>query len=81
MLEVSTIYLLLAMFAFVLVAVLVLHHHNSADLIQRKQNEVRNLTSQLTAKSDIFEQQIIDLRIRIDEIDEQIEILEERGQQ
>jgi SMC interacting uncharacterized protein involved in chromosome segregation len=79
MLEVSTLYLLLAMFGFVLVGIIVIHHHNSSDMIRRKRNEVRRLTVHLEAKNSILEEQIADLKDMVGEIDEQIGILEQRA--
>ncbi|XXJ20041.1 hypothetical protein ACR42D_10945 [Desulfovibrio caledoniensis] len=78
MLEVSTLYLLLAMFGFVLVGIIVIHHHNSSDLIRRKRNEVRRLTVHLEAKNSILEEQIAELKGKVNELDEQIGILEHR---
>jgi hypothetical protein len=78
MLEVSTLYLLLAMFGFVLVGIIVIHHHNSSDMIRRKRNEVRRLTVHLEAKNSVLEEQIADLKGKVGEIDEQIGILEQR---
>jgi cell division protein FtsB len=80
MLEVSTVYLLLAMFGFVLVGIVVIHHHNSSDMIRRKRNEVRRLTVHLEAKNSVLEEQIADLKDKVDDLDEQIGILEQRAQ-
>ncbi|MGE4421252.1 MAG: hypothetical protein AB7D39_03065 [Pseudodesulfovibrio sp.] len=78
MLEVSTVYLLMAMFGFVLVGIIVIHHHNCSDLIRRKRNEVRRLTVHLEAKNTVLEEQIEDLKAKVDDLDEQIAILEQR---
>ena len=79
MLETSTLSLLLSMTGFILVAVIVVHHHNCSDQIQRARYEVKRMTSRLKSQADIFEQQVIDLQIQIDEVDEQIRALEHRG--
>ncbi|WP_338667107.1 hypothetical protein [Pseudodesulfovibrio methanolicus] len=78
MLEVSTVYLLLAMFGFVLLGIIVIHHHNCSDLIRRKRNEVRRLTVHLEAKNTVLEEQIADLKTKVGDLDEQIAILEQR---
>jgi len=78
MLEVSTVYLLLAMFGFVLLGIIVIHHHNCSDLIRRKRNEVRRLTVNLEAKNTVLEEQIADLKTKASDLDEQIAILEQR---
>ncbi|MEZ7198337.1 hypothetical protein [Pseudodesulfovibrio karagichevae] len=78
MLEVSTLYLLLAMFGFVLVGIIVIHHHNCSDLIRRKRNEVRRLTVHLEAKNNVLEEHIADLKAKVGDLDEQIAILEQR---
>jgi cell division protein FtsB len=78
MLEISTLYLLLAMFGFVLLGIIVIHHHNCSDLIRRKRNEVRRLTVHLEAKNSVLEEQITDLKAKVDDLDEQIAVLEQR---
>jgi cell division protein FtsB len=80
MLEVSTLYLLLAMFGFVLLGIIVIHHHNSSDMIRRKRNEVRRLTVHLEAKNTVLEEQIADLKTKVGDLDEQIAVLEQRKQ-
>ncbi|OIQ51790.1 hypothetical protein BerOc1_00248 [Pseudodesulfovibrio hydrargyri] len=79
MLEVSTVYLLLTMFGFVLVGVIVIHHHNSSDMIRRKRNEVRRLTVHLEAKNSVLEEHIAELKNKVGELDEQIGIMEQRA--
>ncbi|WFS61159.1 hypothetical protein LF599_10765 [Pseudodesulfovibrio thermohalotolerans] len=80
MLEVSTLYLLLAMFGFVLLGILVIHHHNCTDQVCRKRNEIRRLTVDLSAKNAVLEEQIAELKTKINEIDDQIALLEQRQQ-
>jgi cell division protein FtsB len=78
MLEISTLYLLLAMFGFVLLGIIVIHHHNCSDMIRRKRNEVRRLTVHLEAKNTVLEEQIADLKTKVGDLDEQIAVLEQR---
>jgi len=75
MLDSSTLYLILAMAGFVLIAIIVVHHHNCSDLIRRKRTEVKSISKQLGYKIDTLEQEVIDLKIQIEEIDEQIDTL------
>ncbi|WP_319543749.1 hypothetical protein [uncultured Pseudodesulfovibrio sp.] len=75
MLDSSTLYLILVMAGFVLIAVIVVHHHNCSDIIRRKRAEVRGVKKQLEYKIDSLEHAIIDLKVQIEEIDEQIDIL------
>ena len=77
MFETSTIYLLLAMASFVFVAVVLVHHHNCSDTIQRTRNEVQSVTARLDEKIAVLEQEVVDLQIQVDEIDDQIAPLEE----
>jgi cell division protein FtsB len=59
-------------------AIIVIHHHNCSDLIRRKRNEVRRLTVHLEAKNSVLEEQITDLKAKVDDLDEQIAVLEQR---
>lgn len=79
MLELNTLYLLLAMAAFVLVAVVLVHQHNCADTVRRKRNEVQTVTHGLKQKIDVLEQEVVDLQIRVDEIDDQVNTLEQQA--
>ena len=72
MVDSSTSYLILTMTAFVLVAIVVVHHHNCSDQIRRKRNEVRSITNQLEKRIDVLEQEIINLKLQIDEVDENL---------
>ena len=77
MLDASTLSLILSLAGFVLVAIVVVHHHNCSDQVRRRRIEVRHVTTELTAKANAYEQQITDLQRQIEEIDEQIRSLEE----
>jgi len=76
MLDSSTLYLILSMAGFIFVAVVVIHQHNCSDLIRRKSNEVENTVQQLNQKIQVLEQEIVNLKIEIEEIDEQIDALQ-----
>ncbi len=77
MLELSTLYLLLAMAGFVCAAVVLMHRHNSADAIQRKEREVENISDMLGRKMEALEKEVVDLQLQIDEIDDQIRAMTE----
>jgi len=72
MLNASTIYLIMAMVAFIFVAIVVIHQHNCSEQIRRKKTEIDNLTRQLGSKTEILEQEISKLSIKIEEIDDKI---------
>ncbi|MBI9079106.1 MAG: hypothetical protein JEY79_05130 [Pseudodesulfovibrio sp.] len=76
MLDSSTLYLVLIMAGFILVAVIVIHQHNCSDLVRRKSNEVENAVTQLTQKTQALEQAIVTLKTEIEEIDEQTVLLQ-----
>ena len=80
MLEVSTLYLILAMVGFVLLAIIVVHHHNCSDQIRHKRNEVRSLANRLAARNAVYEEHIAALKKRLEELDDEIDILEQRLQ-
>jgi len=75
MLDSSTLYLILAMAGFVFVAIVMVHHHNCSDTVRRKRNEVKSVSTQLQMKIDVLEQEVVDIQMRLDEIDEEIEVL------
>lgn len=58
-----------------MVAVAVVHHHNCSDLVRRKRNEVHAVSKQLEKKIEILENEIVDLRLAIEEVDEEINTL------
>lgn len=76
MLELNTLYLLLAMGGFVLVAVVLVHQHNCADTVRKKRNEVQGVTLRLEQKIAVIEQEVVDLQMKIDDLDEQISTVE-----
>lgn len=73
MLDSSTIYLILAMVGFLFIAVVVVHQHNNADQVRRKTGEVENYVARINQKIEIVESQIVDLKVKVDELDEEIE--------
>jgi len=77
MVDTSTLYLILAMAGFIIVAVIMIHHHNCADQINRKNNEFEYLSQKLTPRIEMLEQEAVDLKIQIEEIDEQIDALQQ----
>jgi septal ring factor EnvC (AmiA/AmiB activator) len=76
MLDSSTLYLVLIMAGFILVAVIVTHQHNCSDLIRRKSYEVENAVTLFTQKTQALEQAIVTFKTEIEEIDEQIDLLQ-----
>ena len=73
MLDSSTMYLIIAMAGFLFIAVVMVHQHNNADIVRRKTGEVEDYIARMARKVEIVEHELIDLKIRIDELDEEIE--------
>ncbi len=73
MLDTSTFYLILIMAGFVMLAVLVVHHHNCSDEIRKKKGEVDDYIFRLNKKIDVLEQDIVDIQIKIDAVDAEID--------
>lgn len=73
MLDTSTFYLILMMVGFIYVAIVVVHQHSNADKVRRKQAEIEHFTMQVNKKMEVIEQEVVDLKIKIDELDEEIE--------
>ncbi|QJB57999.1 hypothetical protein [Pseudodesulfovibrio sp. zrk46] len=73
MLDTSTPYLLLAMATFIFVAIALVHHHKNGEIIRRKKGEVEDYVARLSQKIDILEQDIVDLRMKSDDLDDEIE--------
>jgi len=73
MLDSSTVYLMLAMGTFVFIAIIMIHKHNSTNQIRRKTGEVEAFSAQINQKITIIENEVIDLKLKIDELDDEIE--------
>ncbi|WP_319467285.1 hypothetical protein [uncultured Pseudodesulfovibrio sp.] len=73
MLETSTFYLILIMAGFVMLAMILVHQHNCTDEIRRKTGEVDAYIARLNQKIEVIEQEVVDLQIKIDEVDEEID--------
>ncbi|WP_243545831.1 hypothetical protein [Pseudodesulfovibrio tunisiensis] len=71
--DTSTLYLLLAMLSFVLVAVLLIHHYNCSEEVKRRQRQVAGKEALLNKKNDVLEQENAALEVKLDEIDAEIE--------
>ncbi|MBG0790076.1 MAG: hypothetical protein H0S80_06210 [Desulfovibrionaceae bacterium] len=78
MLDVDTIYLLLVMIGFILVAIVLLHSHSCTDTIRKKRNEVLNVTHRLEKMIATLEQEVAALQIRVEEVDDRISFLQEQ---
>lgn len=72
MLDASTIYLLLAMFSFVFVAIAMVNQHGNNDMIRKKRAIVKGFTDKTKMKIDNIEKEIIDLKIKIDDLEDEI---------
>ena len=73
MLDSSTVYLMFAMGTFVFVAIIMIRKHNSTDQIRRKTSEVEAFSAQINQKIAIVENEVIDLKLKMDELDDEIE--------
>lgn len=76
MLDASTISLILTLTGFVLVAIVVVHHHNCSDEIRRRRLEVKHITHELTSKGNAYERQIQELRRQIEDVELQIQMIQ-----
>ena len=73
MLDSSTLYLILAMAGFVFVAVVMIHQYNCSEVINRKRSEVESICQQFAKKTKMLEQGIMDIKTKIEELDEKLE--------
>lgn len=73
MLDSNTLYLILAMIVFLMVTVISVHRHNTNDQVKRKRGEVEDYMNRLTQKIAVLDNDIIDLKLKIDELDEEID--------
>lgn len=76
MLDISTLSLILAMAGFVAVAVVTVHHHKNSDQVRRKKNQVAAHSQQLNQKIAIVEKDIVDLKLKLESLDEEIASLQ-----
>lgn len=76
MLDTSTLSLILVMVGFVAVAVVMVHHHNNSDQVRRKKGEVASYSQKLNRKIEVVEREIVDLKLKIEELDEEIDALQ-----
>ena len=74
--ESSTIYLIMALSAFLFVVVLMVHQHNCSEQVRRKRGEVEGIAQKLTPRIENLEKEIIDLKVKIEEVEEEIVTLQ-----
>jgi hypothetical protein len=78
MLDASTAYTLLAMALFIFLALIIVHQHNCADQVRRKRGEVESIEGQLGERIRLLEEQVDGLKVKIEEVDEQLVVLGEQ---
>lgn len=64
-----TIYLIMSLGGFLLIAVALIHHHNCTEQIQRKKGEIESVKQKLQPRIDILEQEVLDIKVKIDDLD------------
>lgn len=72
MLDGNTLYLLLAMIIFVFIAIAMVNQHSNNDMIQKKRAQVKGFTNKLNMKIDVIEQEIINLKVKVDGLEDEI---------
>jgi len=70
--DMSTIYLIMAMGGFLLVAMTMIHHHNCSQQVHRKKGELDSVTQKLNPRIEILEKEVAELKVKIDEVDVEI---------
>lgn len=75
MLDTSTVYLIFAMAIFLFVAIIMVHQHGNSEIVRRKNNEATDYIGRINLKLENVESEIVDLQLKIDELDEEIESL------
>ncbi len=80
MIDASTAYTLLAMALFIFLALIIVHQHNCADQIRRKKGEVKSVEGQLGERIKLLEEQVDNLKVKIEDVDEQLVVLEDQHQ-
>ena len=73
MLDSSTAYLILAMAAFGMMTLLLIHLHKTSEKIRAKRIAVERIVEQIDMKSDAMELEINEMRDKIDAIDEEMQ--------
>lgn len=76
MLDTSTLSLILVMVGFVAVAVVMVNHHSNSDQVRRKKGEVSAYSQKLNQKIEVVERDIVDLKIKLESLDEEIDALQ-----
>lgn len=72
MLDANTLYLLLAMVVFVFVAIAMVNQHSNNEMVQKKRAQVKAFTHKLNMKIDAIEQEIINLKVKVDDLEDEI---------
>lgn len=73
MLDISTLYLILALSGFVFMAVIMIHQYNCSDSITRKHNAIESIVQQFNRKTEVLKLEVTDLKTKIEEIDEKLD--------
>ena len=73
MIDTNTLNLIFAMAVFIVVTGLSVHRHNAKAQVQKKRGEVEDFVRRLSKKIEILDTEIVELKLRIDELDEEIE--------
>ena len=74
--ESSTLYLIMALSAFLFVVVIMVHQHNCSEQVRRKRGEVEGITQKLNPRIESLEKEIIGLKVKIEEVEEEIVTLQ-----
>ena len=70
--DINTLYLIMALGGFLLVAVALIHHHNCSQQVRRKKGELDGITRKLAPRIEILEKNVAELKVKIDELDVEI---------
>ncbi len=81
MLDSNTLYLLLAMVGFVFMAVAMINQHSNNDQVRKKRGQVKAVTHKLDMKIDVLEQEIVHLKVKIDDLEDEINSYHTQAQQ
>lgn len=74
MLDISTFSLIFVMIGFIAVSIIIVHHHKYSDMVRRKKGEVEAYSQKINQKIEAVEREIVDLKIQIETLDDEIEI-------